>query len=238
MLNAPERRNAISYAMRDELSACVGALDQDAAVVVVVVTGAGSTFCAGVDLTDGAPQEVGAHYATQPLTSPLDQLSKPLIAAINGPAIGGGFEIALAADVRVATTNAWFALPEVQIGSLPGSGGTQRLARALPSAVAAELLFTGDRLPADDAYRYGLVTAVVAPEELESRTRDLAERIAANAPLSIRAAKLALRAAVDHPLVQGRALERALWAMLATTEDRAEGRAAFREGRKPDFNGR
>jgi enoyl-CoA hydratase/carnithine racemase len=236
-LSVPERRNAISYAMRVELAAMLQELDDDPAIRVVVVTGAGSTFCAGVDLSDGRAPRPSLLGLAMPLVAPFDALSKPLIAAINGPAVGGGFEIALAADIRVAATSAWFALPEVTIGSLPASGGTQRLARALPPAVAAALLYTGDRLSAEDAHRLGLVSALVELGELAQTVQGIAERIAANAPLSLRAVKVALRAAVEQPLAEGRALERALWALLATTEDRAEGRAAFREKRKPNFKG-
>lgn len=236
-LSSPQRRNAISNPMREQLGALLQALDEDPAIRVVVVTGAGSAFCAGVDLSDGASPKPSLLEFTRPLVAPFDRLTKPLIAAINGPAVGGGFEIVLAADIRVAVTSAWFALPEVTIGSLPGSGGTQRLARALPPAVAATLLYTGDRLSAQDAHRLGLLSALVEPDELSSAVQGIAERIAANAPLSVRAAKMALRSAVEHPLTEGRALERALWALLATTDDRAEGRAAFREGRPPRFKG-
>jgi enoyl-CoA hydratase/carnithine racemase len=236
-LSSPERRNAISYAMREQLTATLRALDEDPEVRVLVVTGSGTAFCAGVDLSDGGAPEPPALDATKPLTHAFDELTKPLIAAVNGPAVGGGFEIVLAADIRIASTAAWFALPEVKIGSLPGSGGTQRLARALPPAVAAELVYTGDRLSAEDAHRFGLVSRLVAPEELTATALEVAGRIAANAPLSIRAAKLALRAALEQPLADGRTLERTLWAMLAATDDRAEGRAAFREGRPPRFTG-
>lgn len=236
-IEAPERRNAISYAMRQQLAEALGAFDDDQAVRVLVVTGSGTAFCAGVDLSDGDAPEPPALDATKPLTDPFDRLAKPLVAAVNGPAVGGGFEIVLAADVRIASTSAWFALPEVTIGSLPGSGGTQRLARALPPAIAAELLYTGARLSAEDAYRFGLVSRLVEPDTLVATAHELAERIAANAPLSVRAAKRALQAAIDGPLADGRALERTLWTMLATTDDRAEGRAAFREGRQPRFTG-
>jgi enoyl-CoA hydratase/carnithine racemase len=233
-LSSPERRNAISAEMRVQLADSLRMLDEDPAIQVVVVTGAGAAFCAGVDLSDSAPAPRPLDR-TKPLTTPFDEFSKPLVAAVNGPAVGGGFEIVLAADIRVASTAAWFALPEVKIGSLPGSGGTQRLTRALPPAVAAELVLTGDRLSAEDAYRFGLVSALVESGELEARARGIAEQVASNAPLSLRAAKLALRAAVDQPLLEGRALERALWGLLAMTDDRAEGRAAFREGRPPRF---
>jgi enoyl-CoA hydratase/carnithine racemase len=236
-LDAPEQRNAISYAMRGQLAEALRSLEENPAIRVIVVTGSGGAFCAGVDLSDGGAPAPPALDATKPLTHPFDELTKPLIAAVNGPAVGGGFEIVLAADLRIASTAAWFALPEVKIGSLPGSGGTQRLARAVPPAIAAELVYTGDRLTAEEAFRCGLVSRLVEPDELAAAVRAVAERIAANAPLSIRAAKLALRAAIERPLADGRVLERTLWAMLAGTDDRAEGRAAFRQGRPPRFKG-
>lgn len=237
MLNVPERRNAISYAMRARVADALAAFDDDPDVRVVVLTAAGSTFCAGVDLRDAGEPDASALASTKPLTWPLERFGKPLLAAINGPAVGGGFELALAADLRIASTAAWFALPEVKLGSLPGSGGTQRVTRALPSAIAAKLMFTGERLDAADALRYGLVSDLVAPDELLPLADSLAALIAANAPLSLRAAKLSLRAAVEQPLADGLTLERTLWGMLSTTRDREEGRTAFRERRPPHFTG-
>ncbi len=155
---------------------------------------------------------------------------------MNGPAVGGGFELALAADVRIASTTASFALPEGRIGSIPGSGGTQRLFRALPSAVAWKVLLTGDPLTAEAAARYGLVSDVYEPGSLAEQAAALADRIARLAPLSLRAIKLAGRAALEG--TDGMRLERTLWAFLSTTEDRAEGRAAFREKRDPRYEGR
>jgi E-phenylitaconyl-CoA hydratase len=236
-LSSPKRRNAISYPMREQLDEACQEFDDDPSIRVIVVTGAGAAFCAGVDLSDAAAPAPSMLGQAKPLTTPFDQLTKPLIAAVNGPAVGGGFEIVLAADIRVAATSAWFALPEVKIGSLPGSGGTQRLARALPPAVAAILLYTGDRLSVEDAQRLGLLSALVEPDELSSTVRAIAARVAANAPLSVQATKAALHAAVEQPLAQGRVLERTLWATLAKTEDRAEGRAAFQAGRPPVFKG-
>ena len=237
-LNVPERRNAISYAMRERLAEALVEFDENPEVHVVVLTGAGVAFCAGVDLADaGEPNSRERANGTKPLTWSLERFSKPVVAAINGPAVGGGLELALAADIRVASTAAWFALPEVKIGSLPGSGGTQRLWRALPSAVAAKLILTGEKLDAADALRYGLVSDLVEPDELLPLADAHATRIAANAPLSLRAAKLALRAAAEQPLADGLTLERTLWEMLSTTHDREEGRAAFRERRPPRYTG-
>jgi enoyl-CoA hydratase/carnithine racemase len=225
VLDRPEKRNAIDWATRGALGDAFADFEADSSVRIVVLTGEGTAFCAGVDLSD-APA-VGPLEA-QPLVAPLDAFSKPLLAAVNGPAVGGGLELALACDLRIASETATFALPEVRLGSLPGSGGTQRLA----GAVAAKLLFTGDPIDAQEALRAGIVSDVVPADELLPLAERLAARVAANAPLSLQAAKLALRAAPN-----GRELERALWAFLSTTADRAEGRAAFREKRTPDWSG-
>lgn len=230
-LNRPDSRNAISLALRAALAEALAALDADGGVRVAVVTGAGPAFCAGVDLKEAADTR-----DAKPVSHALDRFEKPLLAAVNGPAVGGGLELALAADLRIASTAATFALPEVKLGSLPGSGGTQRLARAASPAVAAKLLFTGAPIDAAEALRCGLVSDVVEPAELLPLAAELAGRIAANAPLSLRAAKLALRTAQAESAA-GLALERALWGMLASTDDREEGRASFREKRVPRFIG-
>jgi E-phenylitaconyl-CoA hydratase len=236
-LDRPEQRNAISRQMRHELTLAFGGLESDPAVRVAVLTGNGPAFCAGVDLKEApaAPGDADV-FATKPVASPLESFEKPLLAAVNGPAIGGGLELALAADIRIASTSARFGLPEVQLGSLPGSGGTQRLPQVAFPAVAAKMLFPGEPIDAEEALRCGLVSDVTTPEGLIPLAEEIANRIAANAPLSLRAAKLALRAAVQGAET-GRTLERTLWGLLSETSDRAEGRAAFRERRPPRFTG-
>ena len=236
-LDVPERRNAISTTMRAALAEAMDGLDADDDVRVAVLTGAGPAFCAGVDLKETLPSGSQPGKA-EPVAAPLMRFSKPLIAAVNGPAVGGGFELVLAADIRVASTDASFQLSEVRIGSLPGSGGTQRLSAAVPAAVANKLILTGEPLGAEAALRCGLISDLVEPDQLAPLSEKLARAVAANAPLSLRAAKIALRAAQEDPLRPGLALERALWELLSTTEDREEGRAAFRERRAPRFNGR
>jgi enoyl-CoA hydratase/carnithine racemase len=156
---------------------------------------------------------------------------------VNGAAAGGGCELALAADLRVANPFAKFLLPELSIGSLPGSGGTQRLFAALPSAVASDVLFAGRVLTAEDALRFGLVSEVYSVDEFDERVSELAGKVASKAPLSLIAAKKAARHARDGD-GSGLELERSLWAELSTTHDREEGRAAFREKRPPRFEGR
>jgi enoyl-CoA hydratase/carnithine racemase len=239
-IDRPERRNAIDRETRRALADAAAAAEADEGVRVVVLTGAGRVFCAGTDLKE-SPSTATAHPFVDPvprMAAPIEGLTKPVIAAINGPAAGGGLELALAADLRIASTEATFSLPEVRVGSLPGSGGTQRLFAAVPSAVAWKLLLTAQPIDASEALRVGLVSEVVAPADLRTTVATVAASIVANAPLSVRAAKLAGRAALERGLETGLAFERSLWALLATTDDRAEGRAAFREGRQPKYRGR
>ena len=153
-------------------------------------------------------------------------------------ALGGGLELALLCDIRIAAKNATFALPEVKIGSMPGSGGTQRLSRIVGLGRAMHLALSGDRISAEEALQMGLVSQVVEPADLMATATQLAERIAENAPLSVQMTRKAIREGADLPLAQGLALERTLFTIIRDTQDRAEGRQAFREKRKPDFKGR
>jgi enoyl-CoA hydratase/carnithine racemase len=243
-LNRPEKRNAIDDATRDALADAFASFDADSAIRVVILTGAGSAFCAGVDLTTPGNVVAGSTIAASPiptrprLTAPLDAFGKPVIAALNGVAVGGGLEMALACDIRIAAVGAKFGLTEARIGSLPGSGGTQRLVGAVGRAFAAQMLFTGELVTAEQALAAGLISEVHPPEALIERAQALAKAIAENAPLSLLAIKKALRAATDLPLAAGFELERSLYGLLTMTEDREEGRKAFREKRKPNFQGK
>jgi len=245
-LNRPDKRNAIDDATRDALAQAFAGFEADAAIRVVILTGAGSAFCAGVDLaTPGhvvqpaGQSSVVSPVVTRPrLTAALDAFAKPVIAALNGVAVGGGLEMALACDIRIASTSAKFGLTEVRIGSLPGSGGTQRLVGAVGRTLAAQMLLTGELISAERALASGLVSELHAPEILMGRAFALGKVIAENAPLSLVAVKKALRAATDLPLAAGFELERSLYGALALTQDREEGRKAFREKRKPSFQGK
>lgn len=237
VLNRPAKRNALNAAMRSALERALAGLAADDDVRVVVITGSPPAFCAGADLTDGQPASHPLANRGGPVARSLAAFPKPLIAAINGPAVGGGLELALACDIRVAASSARFALPEVRLGSLPGSGGTQRLMRAIHPAIAARMLLTGDPISAEEAVQAGLISDVVDDAQLAGFAGELAGRIAANAPLSLRAMKQCLLAAREAPLFTGLELERALWTALAATHDREEGRAAFRERRSPHFHG-
>ncbi len=239
MLNRPERRNALNFEMRARLAQGLADFDERPEIRVVVLEGAPPAFCAGVDLSESAPS-TGHVLADAPVSvsAPFAAFAKPLFASVNGAAAGGGLEIALACDFIIAATTAKFLLPEVRIGSIPGGGGTQRLPRAVPRGVAARMLYAGEPLDAQQASHYGLVTELVEPDALHDRALQLAHQIAVNAPLSLLAIKQCLKAAANAPLDVGLAVERGLWGQLTTSEDRAEGRAAFRESRPPEFKGK
>jgi enoyl-CoA hydratase/carnithine racemase len=238
-LNRPERRNALNFEMRERLEQGLEDFAANAEVRIVVLEGAPPSFCSGVDLSEKPPSQ--GHVLADALVSvsaPFATFSKPIIASVNGAAVGGGLEIALACDFIIASTSAKFLLPEVRIGSIPGGGGTQRLVRAIPRAMAARMLYTGEAMSAQSALDYGLVTELVEPDVLHARVLELAHEIAQNAPLSLAAIKQCLQVATNSTLDVGLAVERGLWGQLTTSEDRAEGRTAFRERRPPHFKGK
>ena len=211
------------------------------AIRVSVLTGAGSkSFCTGTDMKKTpAPTEcMAAIYLRdgQPIL-PQMKMWKPIIAAINGFAVGGGLEIALACDMRIASTNAKFGLTEVKVASLAGLNGTQMLPRVLPHAVAMKMLLTGDMISAEEALRYGLVSDVAEPAALMELASAYAEKIAKAAPLSVQAAKQAAILGQDMPLEHGIAFSHLLWGVLRDTEDRKEGFKAFAEKREPKWKG-
>jgi E-phenylitaconyl-CoA hydratase len=240
-INRPESANALSVAARDALEAALGGFDRDPLARVAVLTGAGEkAFCAGADLRAAPDIPFAATAALDAGDRPLVRdlcLSKPLIAAVNGHALGGGLELALLADIRLAASHATFGLTEARIGSMPGSGGTQRLPRLIGEGHALLMALSAQRVGAAEALQWGLVSRVVPGPELLPAAFELAEAIAANAPLSVRAILTAVKQGGAMPLAQGLAFERALFNVVRATADRAEGRAAFREGRKPDFRG-
>jgi enoyl-CoA hydratase len=241
-LNRPDSLNAINQAMRDGLVAAIRQAEHDPAIRVVMVRGAGPrAFCAGADITEfEMPSSVvDARQAKQ---SPqwIDALAdtiKPTIAAIHGFCLGGGLEIALACDIRIAALDAAFALPETTLAIIPGAGGTQRLSRAIGLASALRLTLTGERITADEAWRIGLVSELVPSDNLAERALALASMIAAQAPQAIAYAKEAVRHGFDLPLPAGLRLERSLSSILAATSDRLEAAQAFRGRRKPKFRG-
>ncbi|GAB6171709.1 enoyl-CoA hydratase-related protein [Paradesulfitobacterium aromaticivorans] len=240
-LNRPEAMNALDPESWAELHQTWREIKADPEIRVSILTGAGErAFCTGSDLKKTMPPKesfASTYFETENLLAPME-MWKPIICAINGFAIGGGLEMALACDIRIAASTASLGLSEVKVGSLPGLGGTQRLVRTLPKAVAMKMLLTGDRMDAQQAYQYGLVSDVVAPENLMDKAKEIAEKIANNAPLSIKAAKQAVVIGSDLPVKQASMYEYLLWGILRDTEDRIEGRVAFAEKRQPKYKGK
>jgi E-phenylitaconyl-CoA hydratase len=252
-INRPEAHNALDPESMIELRARLTEFRDDPKLTVAVLTGAGDkAFCAGADLkntpatdtpyaaTHLAPYEYGVREGgyVRALTLSELRIPKPLIAAINGYVLAGGLEVALDCDLRIASPNASFGLPEVRWASLPGIGGTSKLLRAIAPAVAMKLLLTGDRIDAAEALRLGLVSDVVPAEELVPAALDLARRIIANGPLAVRAITELSHRSFDLPLSHAIEMEQLMWGVLRDTEDRAEGRKAFAEHRTPEYRGR
>ncbi|SMG08545.1 enoyl-CoA hydratase/isomerase family protein [Paraburkholderia susongensis] len=247
-LNRPEALNAIDYPMRERLQHLWRHIGSTPEIRAVIVTGAGErAFSSGADLRRTPPPATsfaaqtfggeGAEPEAGSLTLGLD-FDTPTICAFNGLAYGGGLEIGLACDIRIAADTARFALPEVCVGSMPGSGGTQRLPRLIGSANAMWMLLTGESIDAQAALRIGLVSHVVAPDALLGTATGIARRIADAAPLAVRAIKRAARDGLDMPLPIALTYERQTWGLLRDTEDRKEGREAFAQKRTPVFRGR
>ena len=243
-LNRPEVLNALNLTMLDELSAAFGELGADDALRAVILTGAGAkAFAAGADigelnaLPDALAGEAQARKG-QALTRALERLRVPVIAAVNGFALGGGCELALACDIRIASENAKFGQPEVNLGILPGYGGTQRTTRLLGEGAAMYMCLTGEMIGAQDALRIGLVQKVVPLDGLLAEAQRIAALIAAKAPLAIAATKRAVSEGASLPLDDALALEALLFGRCVTTEDFKEGSQAFLEKRSADFRGR
>ncbi|HEX2548123.1 MAG TPA: enoyl-CoA hydratase-related protein [Ramlibacter sp.] len=243
-LNRPEAMNSIDPETRAELREAWQRVAQDDAVRCVVLTGAGEkAFCTGSDLKKTMPPKESPAQLTfgQAQSNHLlagMEMDKPIICAVNGYAMGGGMELALACDIRIASENAQFALSEVRIGSIPGAGGTQNLPRVIGRSDAMLMLLTGDRVDAQEALRTGLVSKVVPAAQLLETALAIANRIAQNAPLSVRAVKRLVRDGAALPVAQGMAMESYVFGMLRDTEDRIEGRRAFQEKRPPVYRGR
>jgi enoyl-CoA hydratase/carnithine racemase len=241
-LRRPGALNALSTDMCRAVLDALARVDQDPGARVLILTGEGRAFSAGADLKEregAAPQAIWKHNRSIfqiPLA--LERLAVPVIAAVNGVALGGGCELALGCDLRWAATTAEFGCPEVTRGIIPAAGGTQRLARLLGSSRAMALILTGRRISAEEAYRIGLVDAVVSPDELLRAAGETARAIAANAPLAVRAAKRAIRYGLQHSYERGLELEGQLQRVLYATADCQEGIAAFRERRPPRWTGR
>ena len=241
-LNRPKFMNALNLETLKEGKEILTDVYFDPDIRAVIITGAGDrAFCAGADIKDMLP--FMKEHRDSPLAMPATpmrglELWKPLIAAINGLTLGGGLEIALACDIRIASENARFGTPEVTLGLIPGWGGTQRLPRMIPWCKAAEIVLMGRPIDAQEAYRIGLVNKVVPPEELMSTAKEWAEAICKVGPLAVRAGKEAMIRGYSMPLEEGLRLENSLFAYLLGTEDFEEGTKAFGEKRSPAFKGK
>ncbi len=238
----PEARNALNMAAINELRETMTAFQDDPEVLVGIITGAGDkAFCAGADIKDTLSFMKEHRHTPEDFPPSLMRglnIWKPLIAAINGVALGGGLELALACDIRIAADSARFGLPEVGLGLLPGWGGTQRLTRTVPLAKAIELVLMGTIITAEEACRIGLVNKTVPHEELMPTAREWAGIIAEKAPLATQAVKQAMLRGLGMNLEEGMKLEQALLAGLMGTDDFQEGIKAFSEKRKPDYRGK
>ena len=240
--NRPEKLNAISSAMLRALDRRLDEVEADSAVGAVILTGAGSkAFVAGADIGEYAEQDrerfLGYQRESRRLFSRVDEFPKPVIGAVNGYALGGGFEIALCCDVLVASTAARFGLPEGLLGLSPGGGGTQRLTRAVGPFAAAHVLVAAQRLSADDAFRLGLVAEVVQPDALLEVAVGIGEAIDRVAPVAVREMLGLVRVAMEASLERGLTEEQDALARLHRTHDAAEGIRAFVEKREPRFRG-
>jgi enoyl-CoA hydratase len=241
-MNRPQALNAFNTEQLDLLGAAFHTLGQDRAVRVVILTGAGDrAFAAGADIKEMVhltPAE-GLAFGRkgQALTSAVERLPQPVIAAVNGYAFGGGCELAIACDIRLASENARFAQPEVSLGIPPGWGGTQRLPRLVGPGFAAEMIYTGRQVDAEEAYRFGLVNAVHPLEQLMSAAREMAARIARNSPTAVRAAKNLIGLVSTGDQAAGLAAEVAGFGTAFAAPDRSEGMTAFVEKRAADFAG-
>lgn len=241
-LDRPRALNAIDPETFDQLSrACLDFRD-DVNLWVAIVTGSGGrAFSVGADIKDMLPKLEsirGEWWRLSPTIMRGMDLWKPVIAAVNGYALGGGLELALSCDIRIASENASFALPEVGLGIIPGWGGTQRLARAIGSAKASEMLLTGQRIDAQEAYRIGLVNAVVPSDKLMATAEEWATKFLTIPPLAVRAAKEAMKRGIEMSLEDGLDLEAKLEDYCFATEDAKEAQAAHLERRKPDIKGK
>jgi enoyl-CoA hydratase/carnithine racemase len=230
-LDRPQAGNAVNPEMAQELQEVCRIINGDNDIYVVTLTGSGSAFCTGKDAQETMQYDAAASAA-------VAAIDRPVIAALNGDALGEGLEIALAADIRIAAATARFGLPQITGGAIPSEGGTQRLPRIIGKGKALELLMTADIIGAGEALEIGLVSRLTPPETLAAETQKLAETIAAKGPLALRYLKEAINKGMDMTLEQGLRMEADLYFLLHTTADRTEGISAFREKRNPEYKGK
>src|SRR6266516_4392403 len=241
-INRPEKRNVLNIKTREEGAALIEELRGDDSVGVVVITGAGDkAFIAGADIAEFAGRTAMMQrnvMVSRSLFNAIDSFPKPVIAIINGYCLGGGCELALACDIRIASENASFGQPEINLGIIPGGGGTQRLARLVGEGEAMEMILTGEIIDAKTAHAIGLVNHVVPLDQLEAKTMEIASRIAEKSPIALSLAKEAVKIASRSNLDEGLRREVDLFALCFSTEDKDEGVKAFLEKRKPVWKGK
>ena len=241
-INRPEKRNALNIKTREEGAALIEELRNDDSIYVVVITGAGDkAFIAGADIGEFAGRSAQMQrdvMVQRSLFNAIDTFPKPVIAMVNGYCLGGGCEVALACDIRIASETASFGQPEINLGIIPGGGGTQRLTRLVGEGKAMEMILTGQIIDAQTAFAIGLVNHVVPADQLAAKTMEIANSIAEKAPIAVRLAKEAVKVASRSNLDEGLRREVDLFALCFATEDKDEGVAAFLEKRKPIFKGK
>lgn len=241
-LYRPQKKNSLNTEMRHELEACFKELANDHSIRVAIITGGAEIFCAGADISEiegTASAEAAYTHARefQILFDQLESLPQPAIAAVSGYALGGGCELALACDFRIASDTAKFGLPEIKIGAFPGGGGTQRLPRAIGVAKAKEMILLGDPINAEQALAISLVMKVVPKDKLMAEAQSFAARIAALPRLALQASKMLINKSQEIDLATGLEFEARTFGGIAHTHDLAEGTKAFMEKRKPNFTG-
>ena len=240
-VNRPDARNAINRQVMEDLQTALEEFREDDGVGAVVFTGAGEkAFVAGADIGELRERTMldGLAAALQRLYDEVEGFEKPTVAAVNGYALGGGCELAMACDIRIASENARFGLPETGLSIIPGAGGTQRLARLVGKGRAVEMILTGRMIEAEEAHSIGLVSRVVPQEELMDVVRETAGQVLSKGPLAVRLAKLAIQAGFETDQKTGQVIERLAQTVLYASEDKQEGTSAFVEKRKPDYQGR
>jgi len=242
-LNRPKQMNSLSRELIAELNTAINLIGKDNEIKVVIICGSEKFFCVGADLKDLAavisPEEA-YQFLKNVYTSfvRLEKLDKPVLAAISGLALGGGLELALACDLRICSTTASFGVPEIALGAIPAAGGTQKLPRLIGITKATEMVLTGQPINADEAYRIGLVNAVVPGERMMEEVSKMADQLASKPPLALGVAKSAMKTGMNMDLESAIEFERRCAAFLFSTEDLKEGIKAFVERRKPSFTGK